>query len=377
MKTSISNLPLQRPTWAEVNLDALHSNTLKILKLVAPARILAVVKADGYGHGALAIARELEKSGVSYFGTATVEEAIEIRDAGIQTPLVVLGAMTPEQLPILNQYDFYPSVHTTNFYAALAAYVKDREPIKVHLKVDTGMGRLGMSEEEAANILQNPEPGIQIQGLFTHFACADLPNDETMHSQITRFDSFLQTYGSRIPDIHAANSAAILNYPESHYNLVRPGLLLYGLSPMDNGGSELEPVLSIKSKIISLRKINAGQSIGYGRTFLAKRETKIATVPIGYSDGLRRRLSNKLQVEVKGKMCPVVGNVSMDLCMLDVTDHPDVALYDVVTFLGPRITAWDWARLLDSIPWEILCLIGARVPRVYFKNGRISDVYYP
>jgi alanine racemase len=350
---------------------------LKILKLVAPARILAVVKADGYGHGSLRIARELEKTGVAYFGTATVEEAIEIREAGIQTPLVVLGAMTPEQLPILDQYDFFPSVHTTNFYAALAAYVKDHKPMKVHLKVDTGMGRLGMSEEEAANILQNPTAGIQIQGLFTHFACADIPNDQTMYSQINRFNAFLQTYGLRIPDIHAANSAAILNYPESHYNLVRPGLLLYGLSPMDGSTADLEPVLSIKSKIIALRKIAAGQSIGYGRTFVAKRETKIATIPIGYSDGLRRRLSNKLQVEVKGKMCPIVGNISMDLCMIDVTDHSDVALYDVVTFLGPRITAWDWARLLDSIPWEILCLIGARVPRVYYKNGAISDVYYP
>ena len=377
MKTSISNLPLQRPTWAEVDLDALHSNTLKILNKVAPGRILAVVKADGYGHGALAIARELAKTGVAYFGTATVEEAIEIRDAGIKTPLVVLGAMTPEQLPILNQYDFYPSVHTLNFYEALSAYVRNHRPIDVHLKVDTGMGRLGMSEEEAARILQNKAKGIRIQGLFTHFACADIPNDETMHAQIDRFNSFLQSFGSGVPDIHAANSAAILNYPESHYNLVRPGLLLYGLSPMDDATSDLHPVLSIKSKIISLRQICSGQSIGYGRTFVAKRDTRIATVPIGYSDGLRRRLSNKLQVEVRGKLCPIVGNISMDLCMLDITDLPEVDLYDTVTFLGSGITAWDWARLLDSIPWEILCLIGARVPRVYFKNGKIADVYYP
>ena len=234
-----------------------------------------------------------------------------------------------------------------------------------------------MSENDAARILQNPAKGIRIQGLFTHFACADIPNDATMHAQIDRFNSFLQSFGSGVPDIHAANSAAILNYPESHYNLVRPGLLLYGLSPMDDTTSDLQPVLSLKSKIISLRQISTGQSIGYGRTFVAKRDTRIATVPIGYSDGLRRRLSNKLQVEVKGKMCPIVGNISMDLCMLDITDLPEVDLYDTVTFLGSRITAWDWARLLDSIPWEILCLIGARVPRVYFKDGKIADVYYP
>jgi alanine racemase len=377
LKTSISNLPLQRPTWAEVNLDALHSNTSKILKLVAPARILAVVKADGYGHGSLRIARELEKTGVAYFGTATVEEAIEIRDAGITTPIVVLGAMIPEQLPVLNNYSFYPSVHTTDFYRALTAYVRKSKPVDVHLKVDTGMGRLGMNEDDAAKILQNPVDGIRIQGLFTHFASADVPNDETMHSQINRFNSFLKSYGSNVPDIHAANSAAILNYPESHYNLVRPGLLLYGYSPMSDLNSDLEPILSIKSRIISLRKIASGQSIGYGRTFVAKRDTMIATVPIGYSDGLRRRLSNKLQVEVKGKMCPIVGNISMDLCMIDVTDHPEIQLYDIVTFLNAKNSAWDWARMLDSIPWEILCLIGARVPRVYFKNGEICDVYYP
>ncbi len=178
--------------------------------------------------------------------------------------------MTPEQLPILNQYDFYPSVHTLNFYEALSAFVRDNRPVDVHLKVDTGMGRLGMSENDAARILQNPAKGIHIQGLFTHFACADIPNDETMHAQIDRFNSFLQSFGSGVPDIHAANSAAILNYPESHYNLVRPGLLLYGLSPMDDTTSDLQPVLSLKSKIISLRQISTGQSIGYGRTFVAK-----------------------------------------------------------------------------------------------------------
>jgi alanine racemase len=246
----------------------------------------------------------------------------------------------------------------------------------VHLKVDTGMGRLGMTEQETAEIIQNPVPEIRVQGLFTHFACADTRNDESMHMQISRFNQFVKTYGGKIPDIHAANSAAILNYPESHYNLVRPGLLLYGLSPCD-GGPDLEPVLSIKSRVIALRKIQRGQSIGYGRTFVADRESLIATVPIGYSDGLRRRLSNKLKVDVKGTMCPIVGTISMDLCMLDVTDHPDVQLYDVVTFLGPGNGAWEWARMLDTIPWEILCLIGSRVQRIYYKEGKICDVYYP
>lgn len=377
MKTSISNLPFQRPTWAEINLDALHANTLKIAAVVSPARIMAVIKADGYGHGAVAMAREFEKAGVAYFGTATVEEALEIRQAGMSTPILVLGGMTFQQLPLLRNFDFFPTIHNREFYDSLANYVsKSGMTVHVHLKVDTGMGRLGLTEQEAAEIIHNPIPGIRIQGLFTHFACADTPNDESMHIQISRFNAFLKTYGAKIPDIHAANSAAILNYPESHYNLVRPGLLLYGLSPA-GGDPDLEPVLSIKSRIIALRKIQRGQSIGYGRTFVAARESLIATLPIGYSDGLRRRLSNKLKVDVKGIMCPIVGTISMDLCMLDVTDHPDVELYDVVTFLGPGNGAWEWARMLDTIPYEILCLIGPRVQRIYYKEGKICDVYYP
>ncbi len=338
---------------------------------------MAVIKADGYGHGAVAMGREFEKAGVPYFGTATVEEALEIRQAGISTPILVLGGMTLEQLPLLRDYEFFPAVHTLQFYDSLATYVRSKGiTVHVHLKIDTGMGRLGMSEQETTEILRNPVPEIRIQGLFTHFACADIPNDESMHAQIRSFNEFLKSFGAKIPDIHAANSAAILNYPESHYNLVRPGLLLYGLSPC-GPALDLEPVLTLKSKIIALRKIKAGHSIGYGRIFVANRDSLIATVPIGYSDGLRRRLSNRLKVEVNGAMCPIVGSISMDLCMLDVTDHPEVRLYDTVTFLGPGNGAWDWARLLDTIPYEILCLIGARVPRVYYTDGKICDVYYP
>jgi len=290
---------------------------------------------------------------------------------------LVLGGMTLQQLPLLRNYEFFPTVHTRQFYDSLVNYVNNTATkVHVHLKLDTGMGRLGMTEEETAEIIRNPVPGISIQGLFTHFACADIPDDESMQMQISKFNEFVKSYGVKIPDIHAANSAAILNYPESHYNLVRPGLLLYGLSPT-GAGPDLEPVLSIKSRIIALRKIQAGQSIGYGRTFVADRESIIATVPIGYSDGLRRRLSNKLKVDVKGTMCPIVGTISMDLCMIDVTDHSDVELYDVVTFLGPGNGAWEWARMLDTIPWEILCLIGSRVQRIYYKEGKICNVYYP
>jgi alanine racemase len=377
LKININDLSLQRPTWAEVDLDALHSNYVKVRDFVSPARVLSVIKADGYGHGALAVARELEQAGTAWFGTATAAEAIELREAGIKTPVLVLGGLVPDQLPLLLKYDFSITVHAVEFWKELVSFVqKTQRDASVHLKVDTGMGRLGLTEKEAAQILNQNAAGIEIRGIFTHFATADIREDLPTLTQIERFNSFLKQHANHVSEVHAANSAAVLNFPESHYNLVRPGLLLYGLSP-NQAGMDLKPVLTIKSKIVALHSLKKGQSIGYGRTFEAARDSLIATIPIGYSDGLRRRLSNKLEVEVRGQMCRVAGTISMDLCMIDITDVAGIQMYDTVTVLGPRNGAWYWANLIDSIPWEIFCLIGARVPRVYFKNGAITDVYYP
>ena len=240
------------------------------------------------------------------------------------------------------------------------------------------MGRLGMTESEAAQILAQRPTNVRIDGLMTHFACADVVNDESTLDQLRRFQSFVDLHGAGIPWIHAANSAAILNYPQSHFNLVRPGLLLYGLSPMGEEPTSLTPVLSLYSRIMALRWIPAGGTIGYSRSFQAERDTLVATIPIGYSDGLRRRLSNKLQVEIRNRMCRLIGNISMDLCMVDVTELArEVQFADLVTLIGPRISAWEWARILDSIAWETFCLLGSRVPRVYIRAGAIIDVYYP
>jgi alanine racemase len=368
---------LQRPTWAEVNLDALQFNVAEIKRLAPGASVLAVIKADAYGHGADAVAREIEPS-VAMFGTATVFEAISLRQAGVETPILVLGGMTPEQLPVLHAYDFMPVVHNVEFWNALLPFTKalGRE-IAVHLKVDTGMGRLGLAEDEAVALLSRGDSGIRVDGLMTHFACADIRDDHGTLEQLRRFKQFVAVRGNGIPWIHAANSAAVLNYPEAHFNLVRPGLLLYGLSPMDEPSS-LTPAMTLLSRIVALRWIHAGESIGYGRTFTAQRDTLIATLPIGYSDGLRRRLSNRLYIEVRGHMAPLVGAISMDLCMADVTEIArEVQLYDVATFIGPHNTAWDWARILNSIAWETFCLLGSRVPRVYKRGGEIVDVYYP
>lgn len=378
MNLNISELVYQRPTWAEINLDALGSNYLVIQKIVSPARILAVIKSDGYGHGAVTVAKELQEDGVACFGTATITEAIELRNAGITIPVLVLSGLTPEQLPLLLQYDLIPAVYNLEFLKALDEYTRaQRKEVTVHVKVDTGVGRLGFTPSDAVEVLRHPLPFIKIGGVYTHLACAEIPNDSYTQKQLALFRQFLIENPQNGPLIHTANSSAVVNYPESHYDMVRPGMLLYGISPVEETFG-LVPILTLKSKIMYMHWIHKGETVGYGRAFCAKRDTLIATIPIGYADGLRRHLSNRLEVEVCGAMCRVVGNVSMDLTTIDVTEIADeVKLYDTATLIGPRTTAKDWARLLDTVVYEVTCLIGARVPRVYYKNDKICDVYYP
>ena len=376
---SISDLRLQRPTWAEINLDFLRSNFLEIRSAVGQVGILPVVKADAYGHGAIVIARELHSLGVERFGTATALEAIELRKANIDTPVVILSGLTISQLPLLLSYDLIPAVYNFEFLNALNEFTqKHKKRVSIHINVDTGMGRLGFSPGEAARALNGEYPYIQIEGLYTHFANADTVADSYTETQLKRFLELVQRSGRNIRYIHAANSAGVLNFPRSHLNFVRPGLILYGISPCADQTIRQKPILSLKSRIIALRNVPKGETIGYGRTFRASRDSVIATVPFGYADGLRRNLSNRLNVEIHDQLCPVAGTISMDLCMVDVTDLRDrIQLQDEVVFIGSRTTAWDWARLLETIPYEITCLIGSRVPRVYMKDGQICDVYYP
>ena len=378
MSLNTNDLSLQRPTWAEIDLDALRSNFVKIQQRVAPAKILAVVKSDAYGHGATVVARELEEAGASFLGTATVAEAIQLRRASIRLPILVLSGMTPEQIPLLQEFDFIPAVYNREVLNALGTYAEATgRPVAVHLKVNTGMGRLGFTPDDATQILHSPPRGVKIEGLFTHFATAEITDDAYTQLQLTHFRKLLDTSGAAGILIHSANSAALLNYADSHFDLVRPGLLLYGISPTDDP-LDFEPVLSLKSRIIFLHWIHKGETIGYGRTFQADKDTLIATIPIGYADGLRRLLSNRLQVEVSGAMCKIAGTISMDLCTIDVTPVAEHAkLYEEVTLIGPKTPATEWAKFLHTVPYEITCLIGSRVPRVYFKAGKIVDVYYP
>jgi alanine racemase len=376
--TNINELPFQRPTHAVIDLDTLHSNYLEIRRAVHPAGVLAVIKSDAYGHGARVISRELEDLGVERFGTATVQEAIELRDHGIRVPIIVLSGATIPQIPLLLQYDLVPSVYDFEFLLALERYTEAHQKIiSIHVTIDTGMGRLGFTPEDAAAVINKQYSYIRIEGVYTHFANADVVEDNYTTRQLERFLKWMSDESVDVAYVHAANSAAVLNFPESHQNLVRPGLLLYGISPDPDRAIEQRPILSIRSEIIALRKIPMGATIGYGRKFRAGRESVIATVPFGYADGLRRALSNRLQVDVRGTMCPVAGTISMDLCMLDVTEVPGVSPGDEVIFIGPNTTCWDWAKLLNTIPYEITCLIGARVPRVYYKGGKLFDIYYP
>jgi len=376
--TNISDLSFQRPTWAVIDLDILRSNFLEIKRLVDPAAILAVVKSDAYGHGAVVISRELESLNVDRLGTATVQEAVTLRKAGIRTPILVLSGASIPQIPLLLEYDLIPSVYNFEFLQAIEQFSESQKrDMSIHVNVDTGMGRLGFTPEDASIVLSKTFSNIRIEGVYTHFANADVVEDDYTLRQLEKFVKWINDARVNVKYVHTSNSAAILNFPQSHQNLVRPGLLLYGMSPQPDREIAAQPALSLHSQIIALRNISAGSTIGYGRTFRAKRDTLIATVPFGYADGLRRALSNRLLVDVRGTMCRIAGTISMDLCMIDVTDVPAVSLEDQVTFLGPKTTSWDWAKLLDTIPYEITCLIGARVPRVYYKSGHIHEVYYP
>jgi alanine racemase len=272
-----------------------------------------------------------------------------------------------------------PAVYDFEFLEELNRFTeKHQRKVAVHINIDTGMGRLGFSLEDAATVLKKRFSYIEVEGVYTHFAAADVPLDDYTKLQIRAFRELLSRENVQVPYRHAANSAGILNFPESHLNLVRPGLILYGISPTAEDNISQHPILSLKSRVIALRWIAKDETIGYGRTFRAERKSLIATLPFGYADGLRRELSNRLEVEVCGVMCRIAGTISMDLCMVDVTSVSDqIKLGDEVTLLGPKTTAWHWANLLNTIPYEITCLIGARVQRVYVKGGQICDVYYP
>ncbi len=340
-------------------------------------RVLAVVKARAYGHGAVEVSRRLLRLGADMLGVALVEEGRELRDAGIEAPILIMGAIFPEQAEEVVSLKLTPVIFSLSVAHALAdAAQKRKTTIEVHVKIDTGMGRIGIAPEDAPDFIAALRKlgGLSAQGLMTHFADADLRDKQFASKQMDRFEALLKALdakGLAVPVRHAANSAAVLDFRRAFFTLVRPGLMLYGCNPLEKGnaGIDLRPVLSLVTRIAFIKKVPAGVSISYGRTFTTMRESIIATLPVGYADGYSRSLSNTGEALVRGLRVPVVGRVCMDMCMVDVTEVPSVREGDDVVLIGSqggeRITAEDIAAKTGTIAYEVLCGISSRVPRIY------------
>jgi alanine racemase len=378
---SESNLSGHRPTWAGIDLEALASNLGIVRERVGPGvKVMAVVKANAYGHGAIECARRLAAQNVDWFAVATPEEGLELRTAGIEQPILSLGGLWEGQAPLCLRHSIVPVVFRLDTIGAIDRAAADARKIAdVHLKIDTGMGRLGVRHDEINQFADalNAYKHIRVDGLMTHFAAADIPDREPFTKlQLNRFRQAVQSLRERghNPSFEdSANSAATLGLPESWGNMVRPGGVLYGLwrdiLPSDLDGSRLRPVMSLRSCITMLKKVHPGETLGYGCTFEAVKEMIVGTLPIGYNDGYMRRLSNQGRVIVRGTFAPVVGRVSMDLTIVDVTSVEGVTLDDEVTLIGEdgglAITAEELAQTAGTLSYEITCGISGRVPRRY------------
>lgn len=371
-----------RPTYAEIDLRNLGHNIAQIRKFVSSnTKVMGVVKANAYGHGAVDISRSCEKSGVDYLGVASLGEALEIRSASVKTPILILSETPIAYLERIIDADLTQTVYTYELAQFLSDIAKQKgATAKIHIKVDTGMGRVGVLYDEALPLIKKilSLPNLYLEGIFTHFAKAEDSKSDFTVSQYKKFMELfglLSKEGINIPIKHAANSAAMINYPFTHLDMVRVGICLYGLYPFRSVPSSknlsLKKVLSFKTKILYLKKAPKGTTISYGSSYAAPKDTKIATLPVGYADGLSRGLSNNGQVIIRGRRYPIVGNVTMDMTMIDTDDEQEIEAGDDVVIIGKQkeeeITADDIAKILGTINYEVICGIGKRVPRVYLR----------
>ena len=354
-----------RPTWAEIDLGAFSRNVDAVVqRLPARARLIAVLKANAYGHGAVEIAKRCRADRVAMIATALLEEALELRNAGTELPLLVLGPLTEAQIPIALDHRITIGVVGPEELDRVCRVARDRD-VAIHLKLDSGMGRMGVTESELPRVVEmiRATPRLHVDAVYTHFANASNPNDPFTEQQIAKFRKM--SVAIPAPKKHLANSAATMRGIVEPGDYVRVGISLFGAEALDSGNSKLEAVLRWRSEIMRLKELPAGHGIGYGTTFHTKRPSRIATLPVGYADGYDRQLSNNADVLVRGKRAPVVGRVSMDLLTIDVTDMPDARLGDEVTLLGGEITAEELAKRTGTIAYEVFCRISRRVPRVY------------
>lgn len=370
--------------WAEVDLKAIAHNIRELRRITNPkARFMAIVKANAYGHGIIEVARQSLENGAEALGVANIEEGIQLRKAGIDAPVLIFGYTSPVHVKKLIEFDLTQTVYSYETSRALseavAAYGKK---IKVHIKVDTGMGRLGLlrgitdsavSEVESISRL----PMLELEGIYTHFATADKSDRSYAGKQFEIFMDFLNQLriaGLEIPVTHAANSAAIINMPETHLDMVRAGISIYGLytsEEVDRSIMKLKPAMELKTKIIHLKKVPAGFKVSYGTTYETEKPTTIATVSIGYADGLNRLLSSKGRMLVCGQSAPIVGRVCMDMTMLDVGKIPEIAFGEEVVVFGKQgnasISVDEIASTINTINYEVVSTIMERVPRIYLR----------
>lgn len=368
-----------RPTHAEIDLSAIAANVALACRLAGPeTRVMAVVKADAYGHGAVPVARVALGAGATWLGVAIPEEAVPLREAGIACGILVLGPIAPDQADLVAAHDLDQCVSDQAQAEALDRAARARgRVLALHLKVDTGMGRVGLRPREVRRVAEKiwALPSVRLAGLMTHFADAEADEPGFAREQLVRFAEAareLAAAGIPAPLRHAANSAALLFLPEARLDLVRPGIMLYGYHPRGpRGGPEspLRPALRLRTAISQIQDVAQGESVSYGRTFVAPRDLRVATLPVGYADGCGRLLSNRGRVLIRGQRVPIVGRVCMDMTMVDVSGFPDVRVGDEAVLIGRQgadeITADEVAELQGTISYEVLCRIGPRVPRVY------------
>jgi len=372
---------LTNRAWAEVSLDAIARNFNAIRKIVnKDANIMCVVKADAYGHGAIEVGRRLLSCGAAALAVATIEEAIQLRQAEITSPILILGYTNPRKCNEIVQHDITQTIFSYDTAKQLSdVAVGLNKKAKIHIKIDTGMTRIGLrTDKDSISVIQQISilPGIEIEGIFTHFAAADQSDKSYTNMQFDSFMQFnreLEKSGLCIPIKHVCNSAGIIECPEMHLNLVRPGIILYGLYPsseVDKSRIYLEPALSLKARITMVKDVVAETPVSYGCTYITRHLSRIATVAIGYGDGFSRLLSNKGHVLVNGELAPIIGRICMDQCMIDVSSlKNDVAVGDEVVLIGRQgtdeISAGQLADEIGTISYEIVCAIGKRIPRIY------------
>ncbi|WP_267384327.1 alanine racemase [Cyanobacterium sp. uoEpiScrs1] len=373
---------IRQRAWVEINTEALIHNVKKIKGLLSPkTSLMAVVKADAYGHGAIKVAKIALQAGANSLATATLTEGIELREAGITAPILILGAInTPKEVTAVTHWHLQPTLCNPQ-QALIFSDTLSRlgESLPVHLKLDTGMSRLGTPWHQAKEFVRlvSRLPYLKVASLYSHLATADNPDTTVMHEQHQRFEQIiaqLKTYLFKLPPLHLANSAATLIHPNLHYDLVRVGLALYGLYPAPHLRwiTTLKPVLQVKAKITQVKMIPSGTGVSYGYQFVSSRPMNIAVVGIGYADGVPRNLSNKLEVLIRGQRVRQIGAITMDQLMLDVSSITDIRVGEVVTLIGKdkteEITADDWAHSLGTISWEIICGFKYRLPRILIDS---------